>query len=1198
MPGESAVKVGYYDPFGIWPRLQEQVTTKLPFQNFHVRLDPRQTLKTISQLEVGFEEEVPKKGEYHAFQDDRINSSTYVRMMFVTIEDMDKYRGQVRPLIREWLKNLVFKTHNLSWMIVLYIPPDSKDRNSSLIKTSFFDKLKIDFGPQGKQLHTILPGAEEILKIPGERCFKLKANANEGNELLNQVKILLGSSFSGRFIRYNELISQTGSKGKTQLLARLELGYLFQDMKLLQDALNTNESLLQDLKLLIAQRRPETFDYKVTLPDSLDDFEFEQLVDKTNSEEQLLSAGAVNLFQLRCLFFHIESNILMAIAEEAMKKSLFPTASREISRLFQRVMMFLSEIEAEFTRSCELEYVVTKYFLELPTPVGKLLELFESNLNSTQETKEESVQMPDLMEMVAELKLFQKSVVSKLARSRGIEIEGLDVVVLEDIDLNQETPDPPAARLETIPLTNGSLMAILKDKSTYMDYFETTTEEAIEYLVKCNRDRTIDILSLDLAMVNYARGNYRECIASLSYEYFTSNGWSLIGGVLLDVYLKCIEKLEPENKKEILDASVVLLSRTKSLAILQDKSRIEKLYKTIVETRGDNLQKLSYPLDKIFDNVMVDSFVYPDLDVDEDKYIIKITLVNPFAIPITLSHVALTLQDKSEGSSVVFSCSNLQLKESKGKQDFQLSTNGIKFGVFACHELEVSLGEHLLLQRVYKSETTKVNTPLVNQKHIGPGDLLIHQSVEKLQARFIRASSRTLKENHPILQITNGNNCIKKLKITLTSHHINNNNTQIRFNEPELEVNELSPGETRQITTPCTVSPEAKEAHLQATGTYEIGGEEFSFQISNGIDISLSIAVSVQDVFKPKFLYSRFHVSSVNPHIPIKLISHSLESSSYNIRGGIQMPGVIASGEQPASLVYRIEPRARTQEAVDSVLKLTINYKNVELETQRAFVNYLKDLFEKHNKDMLKYWYVCEDYLLPHAKFNLDKYITSGELEITNSKKFLDDGRKLLARYVDGSSDRNTLLDLVSTFFGSDQSKHHEAASKDDQFVETLIIDVAVPQLQFLHSVEFHCSRKLVVVGEPIPVKITVDTTTKWAAASTQVGAISENGHQVVGKDRDARKSAKFKLEIIQSAEYLISGLTSHVFDVPYLDSSFDLDVIIIPLTVGKWKYPRVVIKAVEAGPVDDLSFSDVYLVNSGELLTVVPFTNEITFTF
>ena len=244
MEDRNTIGIGYYDPFAVYPLIQEEIEKLFPLQNLHVRFNPSQPLKTINNLPIKLIEEIPnKKIDQHHDID-----GIYSRIMFIKVESIDKYRSQVRPLIREWLKNLVFKYKN-SWMIILFIPLDAKDKQSSIIKMSHFDKLLKDFGQYGKELSTILPA--NVLHNDFENCLKLKQNEYETNEIQASIKSLLSCSFNQRYHLFIDLIKQCKENSIERFVAYYSLTNLFDDMRLFHDTLSQFEHLIQDLNLVV-----------------------------------------------------------------------------------------------------------------------------------------------------------------------------------------------------------------------------------------------------------------------------------------------------------------------------------------------------------------------------------------------------------------------------------------------------------------------------------------------------------------------------------------------------------------------------------------------------------------------------------------------------------------------------------------------------------------------------------------------------------------------------------------------------------------------------------------------------------------------------------------------------------------------------------------------------------------------------------
>ena len=239
----NPVKIGYYDPFGIYPLIKDELNKISPILSLHIRFHPSQPLKTIHDLSLEFTEEIPKKSESSTLE----NYNVYTRLMLIKIESLDKYRSQVRPLIKEWLKNLVFNEKvngsSPSWMILLYVPSDAKDKQSTIIKMSHYDKLLKDFSNEGgKELAALFAESTSPTASVGAQnsestgyCFKFKQHEFELNEFLVQIKNLLGFTFNQKYHLNLDLITTSGdheNNSLTKYVATYNLAELFYDMKL------------------------------------------------------------------------------------------------------------------------------------------------------------------------------------------------------------------------------------------------------------------------------------------------------------------------------------------------------------------------------------------------------------------------------------------------------------------------------------------------------------------------------------------------------------------------------------------------------------------------------------------------------------------------------------------------------------------------------------------------------------------------------------------------------------------------------------------------------------------------------------------------------------------------------------------------------------------------------------------------------
>ena len=132
-----------------------------------------------------------------------------------------------------------------------------------------------------------------------------------------------------------------------------------------------------------------------------------------------------------------------------------------------------------------------------------------------------------MFESRGELKLLQRSSLIKLARENSIEIKGLDQV-FEDVSLDEEE-GPKQSKDSTeqvkLDLKHPKLLQAIQSKDSFVDEFTKLTEGILEDFMGCDRSKTIDVLSIDLAILNYEKGDYSECLQILRLIRFLYSEW-------------------------------------------------------------------------------------------------------------------------------------------------------------------------------------------------------------------------------------------------------------------------------------------------------------------------------------------------------------------------------------------------------------------------------------------------------------------------------------------------------------------------------------------------------------------------------------------------------------------------------------------------------------------------------------------------
>ncbi|KAK6461860.1 trafficking protein particle complex subunit 10 [Scheffersomyces coipomensis] len=1198
----NSVRVGYYDPFNLYAAIKKDLESNLPLSNLHWKFHPSKPLKSIASLPISLIEEIPNTKTEELNKN--IIDDVYLRIMIVKIDNLEFYRSQVRPLIKEWLKKLVLE-RKIEWMIVLYVPSSVKDKNSTLIKTSSFDKLKVDFGYNGKEW-------QHIAKVPvyktdddSAKFIKIKeqsSNESEKSEsytdLTSKLKELLISSFNERFQEFNRRLAQSKASPLEKFINNLSLGNLFNDMRLYQDALDIFQSLKSESLL------NEKLDYSIkALPKSFENYKF---FCSTNPAS-CFTEDAINLFQLKLSLFAAESGLLQNLANSAVSVSI---SSLFVINLFQKLIYYVNDVSDTF-KSADLDefiFSIVDSFIELP--------IYQRLIEILNDTDDDTISLNDIYEFRGELKLSQRTALINLASKRGFNLQLTGQ--FEDVSLtDDQNIDKPVKELQ---LTNRKLLKALSSENEFQDYFENITESTIQEFSKCSRLKSIDILSIDLALLKYQRGDYEEALNIIeeSFDVYISNGWSFMGSFLLDVYLQCLLKVESSDSQRKIFTGLKLISCLKvgtagqvginNYSLLMNPEKVESLFQSIKDTCLEQDELIDYPLDALFEIEL-----YPYIEADDScsasKYYLEVMIVNKFEIPFDFEEINVHLDGEEYDDQLSFNVTNITL-EPKKSQKIKVYSNFFKSGIFTPTRVTVRINENLELSQEFGSVGVS-DDPNHTVIHFGDPSikplakfrnlpqLLYYQNMDKLWCEFLNSKEIKLGTTSAVLRIHNGKTKLKNLRVDLVPR---TEGLNLELNGVDLDIKEIGPGQSYDIEFPLKYFSDNKVVVIGATIKYNIKSEIYSHSLTASLDTTLTMAVSVQDIFRPHFIYSNFSVGTSSPKYPIRLISSLLTTSNENYT--IEKPkkslsALIAFGEQPAGLFFKIIPKPGYSITATDTFDLILEYSNLRSECSTIVQNQITERLKELG--LLKYWHLMKVQAIDKLKYDLNNYGINKFIQILNGKELFILIENIILKHVQLKSDQILLLDLFSKIV--DEHIDVEELSLED-LTQELHISVAIPYLKHLHIVEAKYERKQkYIVGEPISVKLLIQTETKWyndefdKSPKDNGLALAESSPSPSTSASESSHRENFQLSIQNDDGWLISGFKKYSFDLtPYnREQIHEIDLVIIPLTVGKVLLPRCVIKGSQSNTEDDL---DTLFKNGQETLLVVPQLDSITFSF
>lgn len=1168
----NPVSVGFYDPFSVFPLIRNEFLSKFPLSNLHWKFHPLKPVKSIALLPVTFTEEVPReKAE---------NNAVYLRVMFVHAETLDTYRAQVRPLIKAWLEKLVHGKR-VSWVIVQVVPDTLRDRNSTIIKTSVFDKLRADFGKSGKLVSEIADeDPENVLKV--RQLYKADLQRLEAyNEVLITFKHYLLQTFTQKQQYFDELLlkhrkTRDGKSAFKEVLVLLQLAELLNDMKLFKESLEVQEAVEEQLREL-ARDEPGAFTHDALVLDA----NLNEYLPETHHQ----NVGAVDLLRLYidqdvridhfllslCLFVS-SSLLLQSLGNFATTISI---SAIYILRLLLRLAVLLNEALAPFGDSlAQWLCAVIDYYLNLPITL-KLTELDEMALDN-------GSSLAAVAEYSGELKLIKRTILGRMAAKQGF---GLPVItsMLDEILLDSE----PKREAE---VSYAPIKGALASQEAFESYFEELTLSLIQDFVTCQRTKTVDLLSVDLAVLHFKKEQYTEALEILSqlYEYFLECGWNFMGGAMLDVYLTCLEKAQAQEKNQekstqhLLATSLKLFYTLKSYPTVETginsysrvslKMKRQRVFERISQLADKLTKELTFNLEDLF-AVDIKRYIQPG---PLDSYYIEVSVKNPYKMEIPIAEMAVTIEDA--GFPVIFTAQNLAIPPDESV--VKLYTRTFKSGYFSVSETVVTVSEKLKFVKaaqqtqdpnrtVIHMDSTIVNLPETAVEE----DIYMYEHPEHLRVSF--SNSLPIKLGASAFDVA----ILLAQKVSDVSVAVRCKTSGVTLTgDPHASVACIE-GQ-HSLTQTYTYYGEKKVLELEATVSYEKQGERYTHHALQTLDVSLTISISVQDFFREALIVSKFQIGTARVKCPVRVLDWSLEcqDEKYLVEtlatDVFRSKELILFGEQPAFLFYKITPKGRVLSS-DS-LDLTLTYLSLEDECHGIVLAQLLALL---NADLGQYQFLVSAFVL-QLSFDLTHFATTLCVRITNQDECVARLETQLQKHVFQETVRallkETFADCLAQAQAQPAQKHHE---------NKLYIPVAIPALQMVHTVEFVFEKKAeYLVGEPIGATLRILSLSKWQNQPLPEALASLSPRKA--------ESQEFHFTVQNEESWLISGFKKRAFHVTGENQSLDFAVTMVPLAVGMIPVPKVEIKLLAE------ALMDVVHENGLEALLVVPKIHSITFSF
>ncbi|CDK27389.1 unnamed protein product [Kuraishia capsulata CBS 1993] len=1239
------VDVAFYDPFNVHSIVSEYTEKNRRLANLHWRPSDSFPLRPLPIIDLNWIEEIPRAPanistqvrlsstadsppQNDQFYHDMLvqayeKRNSYIKVMLVICRDVDDYRSRVRPLIREWLKQTIdSRIIKPSWFIVFY---DNNEVRSTLERNPF-NKMKSDFSAYATDGNT----DAVFLRIRSKYTSKA-----EGQEFLTSLnyalKAKLLDSVTRRYALLSKMLNRVyqeqfpfSGNPRFPLSLKAAMGGILHDIGLYEDSLLCFEELrnmfsqLKNTDVLVLENG---FDEGVMLKTPT--FLYNEKLLNLDLDKSLVK-HTLTQFEFFSFLFLKESQLLLALSTYESSLSL---CAIHFGELMKRVKNFLLDIKhlstssLEKVRLNELGFMLIDEIVALP----RTKQLISETLARINEgVILQNDRTSEILEFLAELKLQQRSELVGIGEYLGFRIKGR----MMDISIDAgETPG-------SYTLTYEPLAEHLKSQTTFEKFFANITEVIIhDYALAGNRPRSVDILSTELAIIAYGDGDYQQAarIMEDSFVYYQQHGWKFVSGYLLKIYVECLQKVNeqstgnPQNAR-LLKAYFDLLG-----ANISSPTETSELIGNIMRLSGQLSEKTELSIDQLFD-LSIKCFISSDRS---DLYSIPIILKNQILSndnQLEIGHVELILETGNEGQNkeIIFEKNDKTILK-HGTTEMQLISSTLRTDSFKLKKLTATIGNVLLTKRF---EDNALSDYLIKMYQVAPTDV-----TSSLTIRIGMPLHRELNNDKLLISLNNGSHAISKVKMQFQSSgatifdlednangYLDSDNSQSVKIGTTRDANDqviysvgqaLEPLQKLDVLIPCffSITKDGQSFQIEARVDFEDdAGNKYQSHVTERVKPSLTVAVSVQDIFKSSTLFSNFAIGTVDINKPLRiekveLTSSEDDQSSFTISTGVSPTSVIAFGEQPASYFFKVVKSSRRALVSGEGLILKASYRDVTEECFKIAESVFRKAVGSNLKHLRKYEILLKP-ILEQLAYRVNLYSLSGVLQSQpiNLNQFETD----IFNHVPpaDSQDLVKVMTEVTNQLSSESGVNCGDLCSDVLFEDinrSLTIAVPLRIIDVIECVEMKYERRpQYVVGEQISVTLYMQSITSWGRTEDDNKVPPSKTTKKSKKKVNFRasvpgQSSSFKLqfEIALLENWLISGVKSGEFDVSRNAEEIQIhdpiEIILFPLKVGRIPLPKIEISPIPGS--DDISIEIDYK-NDSEMVLVVSELNKVTLPF
>ncbi|CEP10929.1 hypothetical protein [Parasitella parasitica] len=1139
MSGQK-LTVTYCDEYDVWPLIADDLSARLPLRNLKWQPSSQRAECLIPILEV----DLKRFTVDYTPQPLSTTQTTYLNLYFVSCEDTELYKTNIKRNIRNWVETIQAKK-NQEWLIVYVADTEAKRTNNYLgLKASVYDKIRTDFNPP-KQ----------------DRCAYIRKKDPEGPQselwtaFMEKMKECILSSFDLQVLQIQEdtrrLDMQRHMPGWnycTFFILKEGLAQAFEIMTLYEDALIQYDELEASFFQVLRDKALAWFGhFGGTDPgdDSGNILDF-----KRKNYRDLINKNIISVFDFRSYLFARQCRMLLKL--------------QRVIEVTARAQLFITNFIPSIR---ENEEHLPENFVESW--------VFSACMNVVNECEPLSSQLimhnTDLVvpynAVKADLLLTARRQLDKI----GVKCGHLPMTDPFSIYINHTEPYKPLDSAEPKKLiTNGKLLEAIESVEAFDKTYMGLSTRAIKSYDASFRSRAALSVHGDIAALKYIREKYEEAVRiyeSMIWRY-GEHEWSAIENSLL---IKCADSQRRLGKADqYVESLLALLKNSKCL-----KAQEATEYTNQMITNVAKLDKeIKRPFQPIFSISVI--AIIDDASSAVEGTSVEVCLDNHLPKKIHFDSISLRLVG-SDPEQIWFTIHDQDLEP--GKNTFLLTSETSTSGNYVVETCEMRIGKlvfsHNFLRPGQKKRVVRLNHDM---NHLyatlsQPQQICLGEK----QRLAVKIESRSCSTTSGMLLLESQTEGMEIVRVSKVSAIVDaKRDVELDMLETgEIVLPDLKPNEFIELFVVYEGSFAEFDYRIKTTITYKMNDKNHKFVSSDYVKVTVPLLVTESTIFRETCVFLKVELSC-NGDLPVRILgSFAKPSTYYLVESDSEMKqcALTLFPRQAVSFIYKLVKRHDKLDAdddnVNSKIHFNVKYRSLKDEVENSLQIMLRNKLQELNLEQhLPYVFqkVKEAFLgsIDYSSYGLTDVVHLDDFDAELCESFL------LHRDL---KTKVQLLDAIEEFFEKNEAITVQQIQQiwPNPPPHSIAFPLEVPTTKITHTAELVLSvEKDLLVSEACPCTLCIKQLTYW---------------------NPDKSKGDFYYDIdVDYDNWLLSGKRRLRF-VSKPDEVMEFPFSLVPLKTGNLLLPSVRVSAVSA----DVFASTVYI-NSAQQILVKPKSKTATF--